>query len=121
MEAKKHSLLPKKGFQYVEIITPHNGVTMSGAIDHDSMGKIVEIVMEATVDRDYVYENPNNIERVTKERDALLEALKDIKAEFERLYDVAETVRDKIYLDAVLAVISTRSETAIASVEGGAK
>lgn len=52
------------------------------------------------------------------QRDELLAALKDIKAEFERLSGSAETVRDMVYLDGVIAVIDSRSEAAIKRAEG---
>ena len=45
---------------------------------------------------------------------SLVKALKAIDAEFVRLHDAAETVRDKIYLDAVIAVVRTISEPALA-------
>ena len=48
-----------------------------------------------------------------------LACLKDIRNEFQRLHDKAETIRDKLYLCGVLAVIDTKSKAAIAAAEEG--
>lgn len=72
---------------------------------------------------------PASIEDLTAMAAApdLLEALKGIKAEFERLKEAVmendelsfvAKVRDATYLDGVLAVITTKSDAAIAKAEG---
>lgn len=54
MTIPKRDELPEDGFVYMELRMPNTGVTMDGAIDEDSLEKIIEIIMSAKVDRSYV-------------------------------------------------------------------
>lgn len=47
--------MPKDGYTYVEVSIPHKGMTLSGAMDNKSMDKLIDTVLTAEVDRNYVH------------------------------------------------------------------
>jgi hypothetical protein len=75
---------------------------------------------------DFLYIDINRLKDELKDSEAknaaLVEALEEIKAEFNRLKSNAKSLRDAVYLDGVLAVIESISGKLLdAHKEGGAK
>jgi hypothetical protein len=67
-------LKPKDGFQYVEINFPDKGITLSGAMDNDSIDRIIDLTIKAEVDTGYTRAEPpcDDAKRVNDEWDYLL-------------------------------------------------
>jgi len=47
------SEMPKEGYTYCEISIPDKGLTLSGAMDDNSLENIINITLDADVDRDH--------------------------------------------------------------------
>ncbi len=45
---------PKEGFTYIFLRFPDKGVTIDGAIDSASAQKVLEVILRAEVDKEYM-------------------------------------------------------------------